>query len=297
VAEQPFLIGIYFLLHSLAISLIMFNLDLFVESLMTNENHTGTIRAAYITIASVVIIVASSLVSIILLTDNYTYVYLVSVIFMVPFHYYLKKLKKIKTKPIKHIKLKETFGHYLANPDLHNVFISNFILQFFYAFMIVYTPIYLTKYIGFAWSEVGIMFTIMLLPFVLFEIPVGEAEDEKYGEKEFLTLGLVIMGMATLFMSFITANSFWIWATILFISRIGASFVEVSAESYFFKHVDQEKTDVISFFRVTRPLSFIAAPILFTIALQFIPFQYLFLIVGALIIVGTRYSLALNDTK
>ena len=137
----------------------------------------------------------------------------------------------------------------------------------------------------------------MLLLFVLFEVPVGDLADEKYGEKEFLTIGFVVMGLATLFISFVTVQSFWIWTTILFITRIGASFVEVTSESYFFRHVDQNKTDVISFFRITRPLSFLAGPIIATITLQFVPFQYIFIVIGAFMILGTHYSLAIRDTK
>ena len=163
--------------------------------------------------------------------------------------------------------------------------------------MVVYVPLYLEKYIGFSWSEIGLMFTIMLLPFVFFELPIGEMADEKYGEKEFLTVGFIVMGLTTLFLSFITAKVFWMWATLLFITRIGASFVEISSESYFFKQVHPDKSDVISFFRMNRPISFIIAPILATITLQFVPFQYIFILVGALMIIGTKYSLALTDTK
>jgi MFS family permease len=137
----------------------------------------------------------------------------------------------------------------------------------------------------------------MLLPFVFFEVPVGELADEKYGEKEFLSIGFLIMGLSTIFISFVTAKVFWIWATLLFITRVGASFVEISTESYFFKQVNPDKSDVISFFRISRPLSFIIGPILATLTLEFIQFQYIFILIGALMIVGTKYSLALNDTK
>jgi MFS family permease len=163
--------------------------------------------------------------------------------------------------------------------------------------MVIYMPIYLEQYIGFNWSEIGIIFTIMLIPFVIFELPVGELADDKYGEKEFLTIGFVIMGFFTLVMSFITVKSFWLWSTILFITRIGASLVEVSTESYFFKKVDKSRTDVISLFRVSRPLALVMAPVVATVALGFIPFQYIFIVIGSIMIVGTHYSLALKDTK
>ena len=295
--SSPFFIGLCFLVHIIAISLISFNMDIFIEAVATDESQTGSVRATYMTMANMTILVAPAVVALLLASNVYSYVYLVSTISLLPIFYFLKRLEKVKTKLVKHIRIKETIFEYIKNKDLYNIFVSSSLLQLFYAFMIVYTPLYLSQYVGFSWSEIGIMFTIMLLPFVLFEVPVGEMEDGKYGEKEFLTIGFIVMGLSTLFISLITIKSFWVWATILFITRIGASFVEVSTESYFFKHVNQEKTDIISFFRISRPLSFIVAPILATLSLQFVPFQYIFIVIGLCMITGTYYSMNLRDTR
>ncbi|MFZ2621056.1 MAG: MFS transporter [Minisyncoccia bacterium] len=297
ISNSPFFIGLFFLTHMVVISLIYFNMDIFIENVSKDESITGSVRATYMTIANITIFLSPLLVSAILINNNYFYVYLTSSIFMIPLYFFAKRFKKIGGVKVHHIKIKETILEYIKNSDLYNIFVSQFLLQFFYAYMIVYTPLYLTKYIGFSWQEVGIMFTIMLLPFVLLEIPVGELSDLKYGEKEFLTVGFIIIGLSTIFISFITAKVFWIWATALFITRIGASLVEASSESYFFKQVDKNKTDLISFFRISRPVSFIVAPLLATLALEFIPFQYIFIIIGSIMIVGAHYSLALKDTK
>jgi MFS family permease len=163
--------------------------------------------------------------------------------------------------------------------------------------MIIYTPVYLSKYIGFSWGEIGIMFTIMLLPFALFELPIGKLADKKYGEKEILTIGLVIMGLSTLMMSFVSVKSFLLWTVLLFITRTGASFVEITSDSFFFKQVNTANTDEISIYRTTRPLAFIIAPLIATLALQFVPYHYIFLIVGTIVILSTHWSLALKDTK
>ncbi len=296
-SSAPFLDALFFLCHVMSISLIVLNMDVFLESASKNENETGEIRATYLTMAAIVFVIAPALLAVIVLENIYSYVYLASAIFILPLYFLIKKLKKIETKKIDHIKIKETVYEYLKNSDLYNIFISQFLLQFFFAFMIVYTPIYLSKYMGFSWTEIGFIFSIMLVPFVIFEVPVGELADTKYGEKEFLTIGFIVMGLSTLFISFITAKLFWMWAVVLFITRIGASVVETSTESYFFKKVNQEKTGVISLFRAARPISFIFAPILVTLSLQFIPFQYLFIIIGSIMIVGSHYSLALSDTR
>src|SRR3989339_429626 len=292
ITSTPFLIGLYFLIHLIAISLLLFNMDVFIEIVSKDDSLTGSIRATYLTVANITIVIGPSIVALLLYKNNYSLVYIASCMFLVPLYYFFKRLKSVKNPEVKHIKIKETISEYIKNKNLFNILVSNFLLQLFYAFMVVYVPLYLEKYIGFSWSEIGLMFTIMLLPFVFFELPIGEMADEKYGEKEFLTVGFIVMGLTTLFLSFITAKVFWMWATLLFITRIGASFVEISSESYFFKQVHPDKSDVISFFRMNRPISFIIAPLLATLTLQFISFQYIFILVGALMVLGTKYSLA-----
>lgn len=293
-----FLIGFYFMLHQVAVSVLSFNMDVFLESTTTNEEKTGGVRGIYLTLANMTFVAAPIAISVLLIGNHFAYVYLVSFLFLLPMYYFIKKnFKNYKDSKIEHIRIKETIFEYIKNKNLYNVFASNFMLQLFYAFMVVYTPIYLENYIKFSWTEIGLIFTIMLLPFVLFELPVGELGDTKYGEKEFMTIGFIIMGLSAMIMSFITVKVFWIWATVLFITRIGASFVEITTDSYFFKQVDQKKSDVISFYRITRPISYIVAPIIATITFLFIPFQYIFIVVGICMIIGTRYSLSLIDTK
>lgn len=296
-SKSPVFIAIWFLAHTVAISLTMFNMDILIEAVEQDKSKVGSIRATYLTLTNITIVIAPFCLSWIIDGSLYFNVYIASALSMLPLYYLIKRFKNIQISKVNHIRLKETLSVFIKDKNLTNIITSQFILQLFYAFMIVYTPLYLEKYIGFSWSEIGIIFTIMLLPFIIFEVPVGELSDDKYGEKEFLTIGFVIMGLATLFISFITTKTFWMWATILFITRIGASFAEVSSESYFFKKVDKEKTDVISFFRMTRPVAFIAAPILATVILQFITFQYIFIFIGSIVIIGTKYSMNIEDTK
>lgn len=296
--NSHFLVGFYFVIHMVVISIASFNLDVFLESVMDDEDKTGGIRGIYLTLANITFVLAPLTISFVLSGNNYTHIYLLSALFLLPTFYYICKYFSQSIQPkIEHIRIKETITEFTKDKNLYGVFISNFLLQLFYAFMVVYTPLYLDKYLGFSWTEIGLIFTIMLLPFVIFELPIGELADKKYGEKEFMTVGFIIMGLSTMFISFVTLKIFWIWASILFVTRIGASFVEISTDSYFFKHVNPEKSDVISFYRVTRSISYIAGPILATIFLEFIPFQYIFIMIGSFMIIGTKYSLSLQDTK
>lgn len=297
-AVIPALIAIYFITYQICTTTLSFGLDILLESASLDETRTGRIRGTYLTLANVTLVIAAAMVAFILTDGDYYKIYLVSLVFIIPLYFVIKKyFGNFKDGQLKQLKIKETVQDYLKNKDLGNVHGAHLLLQIFYSYMVIYVPIYLSKYIGFSWHEIGIMFTIMLLPFILFEFPAGRLADRKYGEKEMMTIGFVIMGLFTLFMSFLTTKSFIIWTIILFMTRVGASLVEITTDSYFFKKVDKNNTNIIGFYRMSNPLSYIVAPILATLSLQFLQYNNIFIILGALMILGCHYSLALNDTR
>lgn len=292
-------VAFYFIVHHVVVPIIIFSLDVFLENLYVNEKETGSIRGAYLTTSNITLVLAPLLVSFIITGDNYKHVYIISLLLIIPLLSFIRRyFHNFTHLPVSHLKIKETISAYLKNKNILDILICNFILQIFYAFMIIYSPIYLNKYIGFNWDQIGLMFTIMLLPFVLFELPIGEISDKKYGEKEILTIGFIITGLSTILIAFLETKSFIIWTSILFLTRTGASFIEITTESYFFKQVKADQTDIISFFRINRPLAFIIAPTVATIMLELINYNYMFFVIGSLtIIVGSKYALALKDTK
>src|SRR3972149_2289795 len=105
------------------------------------------------------------------------------------------------------------------------------------------------------------MFTIMLLPFVIVQYPLGKLAD-KIGEKELLNIGIIVMSFATLAIPFLGSANFFLWAGVLFLTRVGAAMVEAMTEIYFFKKINTEDSEVISFFRNTYPVAFIFAPLI-----------------------------------
>jgi MFS family permease len=137
----------------------------------------------------------------------------------------------------------------------------------------------------------------MLLPFLLFQIPLGRLADKKYGEKEILILGFVIISISTIMIPYLTEANFLVWTTILFITRLGASFIEISAESYFFKHVSISNINLIGLFRMTRNLPYVIVPALVSLAFLFVDYKYIFLILGIIMLLGLRYAFKLQDTR
>jgi MFS family permease len=297
---NPFVIMALFVLHHAINPMILFGLDIFLERLSDNS-HTGGIRATFMTIANATFVLSPLLVGFILGEgENFPLIYILSAGFLVPFFVIIyHNFRNLPHKPYKRIEVKATFLAFWRNKKLWNVYMVGFILQFFYTWMTIYTPLYLHDTVGFNWKEIGIIFSVMLLPFVIFEIPLGRIADKKYGEKEIMTVGIIVMALATLCLSFITSKNIALWALLLFVTRSGASAIEIMTESYFFKQVNADDTSLISFFRNSRPLSYIIAPVAAGAALVLIDNQnqYLFFVLGIITLLGLRYSLSLEDTK
>ena len=284
---------IYFSFNYILIS----NLDIFVEHFSSNKN-IGKWRGLYLSITSLAWVLSQVVSGSIIAKSSFLGIYLfASLFFLLIFTLFSTNFHKFKDLKYNEVKISETIKSFLKNKDLLKIYLINFILKFFYSWMVIYGTIYLHENIGFSWQQIGIIFAIMLTPFVFLSYPLGKLSD-KMGEKKILIYGFLFAILAVILIPFIEIKSLALFAFILFISRIGAATIEVMSESYFFKKVKEEEADEIEFFRNTGPLSFIVGPIIATIALQFIPdFSYLFFILGAILMIGLLISLRLRDVK
>ncbi len=184
----------------------------------------------------------------------------------------------------------------LTNKNVLNIYIVSLALEAFFALMIVYTPLYLLG-LGFSWQQIGIAFTIMLIPFVALEYPIGILADKKFGEKEMIIGGLLIMSITTFAIFFMTSKSIFVWAAILLVTRIGAASVEILRDSYFYKKIDGRDVDLISFFRTTRAVAYLLATGLSAMLLVIAPMKYIFILVAGMVLVGVYPAFRLEDNK
>lgn len=287
-----------FVAHSVFVRVLAYNADIFLESASEDEE-TGGIRGLFLTITNVALIASPLGVGILLgQTNNYSRVYIAALVFLLPaFIFLITKLKSYEDPQYDRISFGETIKEIWRRKNLFKILASNLMLRLFYAWMVIYTPIYLHNHIGFAWEEIGVIFTIMLLPFVLFELPLGKIADTRLGEKEILTAGYVLLALSTAALSFVIEPSFGLWAMLLFVTRIGASAVEIMNETYFFKQIDDEDSHIVGFFRMIQPVAYILAPLLASLTLLIVDLRWSFLILGIIILWGLRYSLTLKDTR
>lgn len=298
VSENPLFIIPLFTFHQVAVFMIAFSLDIFLEIANKDEGGTGLLRGTFMTYANLALIISPAIVGILVFENSYWKVYILSALLLIPSIFVAKKfLKEIENPKFEHLDLKTTFFELREDLDLVRIVIVNFILQVFYAWMTIYTPIYLHERMGIPWYSIGLIFTIMLLPFVLFEIPAGKLADRKTGEKEIIVFGIIVMAGATSLIPFIGSSVFIVWAGVLFLTRIGASLVEVGTESYFFKKVGGDDSNLIGFFRITRPLSFILGPALAIPALYILGFKDSFFVLSALVLSSLLIMWKLKDTR
>jgi hypothetical protein len=284
-----------FIINFVTISLINFTLDVFLEE-FSPDTKTGKIRGSYLTIINTAWLVSPFLASRILGDSAFGNVYVTSTLLLIPvIALVFFNLQKIREPNYSRMPFWQSFGQVWADRDVKGVLLLQFLLQFFYAWMIIYTPIYLHETVGFEWSTIGVMFSIMLLPFVLVEAPLGRLAD-RAGEKTMLSIGFFIIGVSTISIAFITDANAILWTALLFMTRVGAATIEVMADTYFFKKVDASRTDIISFFRTARPLAYVISPIIATILFIVFDMRGLYVFLGLLMLYGLRYSFSIQDT-
>ncbi len=296
-ASTSYVAILAFMLYFISSTLLFTSLDIFFEDFSKNTA-IGRFRGFYLTITNLAWVFAQIFSGSIIAKSSLSGSYFIASIFMMAttliFIFFLKDFKDPQYKKIPILK---TIRFFIKNKHVSKIYLLNLILKFFYTWMIIYTPIYLNSYLNFTWSQIGIIFTIMLLPFVLLTFPAGELSD-KIGEKKMLKFGFLIMSLFTLIIPLINNSSLWLWALILFGTRVGAAIVEIMTESYFFKLEKEEDTDAISFFRNTTPLAYVIAPLIAIPILLLIPsFQYIFFVLGTILLYGFYITINLKDVR
>lgn len=268
-------------------TLIWYCLDIFIEHFSSNQK-VGSIRGAYLSLTNFAWlfapVLAGTIVTLLGFSSLYSIVMIAIVVVGIILYFSLRSYHDNKYRAL------STFGALKTlykRPDLLRITIVNFVLQFFYAWMVVYTPLYLHEVHGIPFPTIGVMFTIMLVAFVIFQYPVGRLIDLVHHEREFLQLGVLIMAVATFFFGYsLVHGNVLILALILFGTRVGASIIEVVSEGYFFKSISDKDAEIISLFRSTTPIAYLIAPLIATILLTFTTYNMLFMVLGGIVILS-----------
>lgn len=298
ITNGPFSAFLAIVLFTISSNLLWINMDVLIET-FSHNSATGRIRTTYFTFINLGWIVSPFLSSYLMLLGDYQLPFLVAAFLAIPIFLILLyqgrnlKDKVVYSKEKIRLVIKKTW----QNKNLRGIFFVSLLLSLFYTTAVVYVPIYLYQNMGISWQTLGLMFSIMLIPFLIFEIPAGIIADKYIGEKEMLYLGFFIL-VASLFLFFyLKVTTFWIWASVLFLSRVGAALIEAMRETYFFKIIDAKDVGYINIFRTAAPLGYVIGPALAVMILKFFPLNYLFLIIALISLSGFMFVASIKDTK
>jgi MFS family permease len=296
-ASTPLVAAVSFVGYSSFFFMIYYYLDIFLEELSVNK-HTGELRGIYFTFINGGITLGPLMVALLSKGEMLSPVYyaatlalfIPAIIAAVMLWYGPER----QWHPEK--KLSLPFKAWWKKRSVRAATLVRFSLESFFAIMVIYTPLYLHNMMGFEWSELGVVFTVMLLPFVLLEWPAGEAADRWWGEKELMSFGLFLMGAMLLIMPFL-GQSFAFWLLVLLGSRLGASLVEITTESYFFKKISAHDTGDLAIFRLSRPVSLIFGAVVGVLTLNLFSFEKIFFVTAIIVFWGLYESLHIKDTR
>ena len=294
---KSYIVVSMFVVNFIANNFIFASLDIFLEDL-TGKSRDGRLRGLYLTIINSAWVIAQLISGSIIAKSSFSGIYLLSALFtlLVPLVIWLA-LKNFQDPEYKKVSVWKTVKFFVKNKNISKIYFLNLILNFFFAWMVIYTPIYLHDYIGLPWDKIGIIFTIMLLPFVLLQFSFGKMSD-RVGERKLLRFGFLTSAIFTFLIPFITEPKIFLFALVLFMTRVGAATIEVMCDSYFFKVVDEEDVEAISFFRNTRPVSYIIAPLVAIVVLALVPsFKFIFPALSVILLFGFFIAGRIKDVK
>lgn len=297
--ENPHILPLLFIIHFVLQVLLFVCLNIFIESFSAHAK-TGSIRGLFLAIFSLGVLISPMIGGIILKISTFSTLYIVASLTLVPYLYFLHRfLYHIKEPAYHEVDIFGSLSMVLKDVNLRAALIAEFVVQSFYSVMIIFSPIYLTSIGVPLTTYLTIILPLALLPLVILPYELGLLADRKFGEKEMLIVGLLILTVTTFLCVIITSRDTRIWTLLLLVSRVGASFVETMAFSYYFKKADKQDPSLTALFVNMHGVGTLAVS---SVGVLVAPFlinrpQLMFVILGCGIVWSIAYVLPMKDTR
>lgn len=265
------IVSLAFLLIALLASLLLWSVfDIGLEYTTTNENETGRTRSIFLTTVNAGFVAVPSIAGFLVTTGGFSTLFValgISTGISTLYGWYA--FPHVPRTPQNTLRMAEILDVLVTQPNIRRVFSAQFMLQAFYTFMVVYMPIMLVSTYGLSLQEMSIVFSIAMLAFLIVEPPVGFISDTWLGEKEIMIAGFVILVLSTAALPLLAGASLTAWAALMFTTRVGAASIEITTESYFFKHVNSTNLVQVSAYRMLSALARLVVPLLATFFLTY----------------------------
>jgi MFS family permease len=233
---------------------------------LSKDSKTGSLRGTLLSITNVGYLLAPFLAKIILQNGGQDKNLFLASAIICAFTYFIfilfiREIPKITIHEKTNLKndLKQVWN----NKDVRNILILQTIVEMFYAGFVIYIPLKLIS-LGLSTSTyLGLILPISLTPFLFIPTWLGYLEDKIKDEKQILQYSFLLLSLVLSLFSFINSTSFFIWAIVIFFSRVATSAIETSTASYLFKKINVKNTSVITFYNSTQPIAYFLSPIIF----------------------------------
>lgn len=287
---------VFLMLYLICGALEWTSLDIILES-YSKDNLSGRIRGIHLTIYNAGFIFGPLVSTYILSQYQFQGVFVgLLILNAIILIFSLVGLSNINHGYKRDLNISEIIRKVWKRKNILRIFYISIALEIFFALLVIYTPMYLLD-LGYGWDDIGIMFSVMLVPFVLLQIPVGFLADKKWGEKEMIIISLTMMALATILLFTTDHASVAVWAGILFLTRLGAAALEILRDSYFYKRIDGYDVDMIDFYKATLPVGYIVANVLAFVCLLIFPLKAVFLIVVVVVASALIPAFGIKDNK
>ncbi len=272
--------------------------DLFVAhySLQANTGHT---RGAYLTFNNIAVAMMPMVIGVIIERQGFSSVYLLAgSLLSIGTGIILYSQRDFIDRPYISSTIPAAWTLVRQSLSLRRIISINFLLQFFYVWMTLFAPLYLSTVLHFSWGTIGTIFSVMLTAFVILQYSIGKLADH-IGEKKLFLLGGSIATVSTIAFSLLErgTHSAIAYAIVLFCTRVGICMIEVLSETYFFKQITDQDEGIVSIYRMMYPLAYIIAPLTGWYIISIASYHTLFLCLGLLLFLGTLYMLRLVDIR
>ena len=294
--DNLFVISIFFIIHSVLQAFLYICLNIFIES-FSKHGETGSLCGLFLAILSAGYLVSPLIGGMILSHSSFQTLYVIASLTLVPFLYFLHKyLIHIKEPAYSQVDIFGALRTVFRNKNLKYIFIVDLVVESFYSVMIIYSPIYLATIGVPLTTYLTYILPVALIPLVVLPYELGHLADTRYGKKNILIVGLLIMTVTTFICVIVTSSSPVLWATLLLVSRIGTGMVETMAYTYFFKKIGPEDASLTALFMNIRSVSLV---IVGSVGFIFAPFlierpQTMFILLGCAILWGISYALKIQ---
>lgn len=184
------------------------------------------------------------------------------------------------------------FKKYIENRNRIIVYFVSVALVLWMSFKTVVVPLFVADS-GYGSDTAGLIISLCILPYVLFEMPIGQYADKK-GFRIPIISGFFII--ASFALAAWLSPVFYLNALFLILANVGAAFIEPLRDVYFFKNVEKENEDALyGVFITSDPVGRFLGPAIISTTLIFLPFNSVFVVMAIILAIAGVFSFLIKD--